>query len=519
VPPTVRDPVWTNVRLRVSRPRSLRARTALAAGLVAALLFAAAAWEMRHLAYAQQMREATSDADQQAELLLSSTTVNGWPYGDKWGKYPYELVASGGLVSQSSQLAAFEAGKKAYLPLPPADGVQVPYWGSATTTFPQVGGSSLAGTTVTAISATLPVIDLYTVTVVGAGGDGNKSVGIRLPGGTAPGATVRVYVFVTTGAAQAAVGALDRVLYPGVPLAAPLVAAVAYVATRRALRPVEHISARTAAVTATDPRERVAVPPTGDEIAGLATTINSTLERLEEASQTQRRFVADAAHELRSPLASLLATLEVAEAYPDRADWPETVATSARQARRLQSIAEDLLLLARLDAVPAASLGPDVTGRVDLGALAYDVATDGKARRLTVSVRDEADGRALIEGRPVQLERMLRNLVDNALRFAGSRVEVSVTEQDGQAVLTVQDDGPGIAPEDRERVFDRFTRLEDDRSRDTGGSGLGLPIAREIAERHQGTLRVEDSAVGARLTARLPLTPSGRRTEQPASRA
>ena len=285
---------------------------------------------------------------------------------------------------------------------------------------------------------------------------------------------MRVYVFVTTGAADAAVEALDRVLYPGVPLAALLVAAVAYVATRRALRPVEHISARTAAVTATDPRERVAVPPTGDEIAGLATTINSTLERLEEASHNQRRFVADAAHELRSPLASLLATLEVAEAYPDRADWPQTVATSARQARRLQAIAEDLLLLARLDAAPAASSGPDVTGRVDLGALAYDVATDGKARRVTVSVRAEADGRALTEGKPVQLERMLRNLVDNSLRFARTRVEISVTVQGGDAVVTVQDDGPGIAPEDRERVFDRFTRLEDDRSRDTGGSGLGL---------------------------------------------
>jgi len=175
---------------------------------------------------------------------------------------------------------------------------------------------------------------------------------VEIPGGA--NARVEVYVFVTTGAAQAAVAALDRVLYPGIPAATLLVVAVAYVAARRSLRPVDQIRVRTAAVTATDPRERVAVPKTGDEIARLAATINTTLERLDAASRAQRRFVADAAHELRSPLASLLATLDVAEAYPERADWPETVAVGARQARRLQALADDLLLLARLDAAPGA---------------------------------------------------------------------------------------------------------------------------------------------------------------------
>lgn len=347
------------------------------------------------------------------------------------------------------------------------------------------------------MTATLPVGDLTTVADTG-GRD-------AIPGGGSPDAYVRVYVFVTTGAARAAVAALDQILYPGVPAAVLLVAGVAYFATRRALRPVEQISARTAAVTATDPRERVAVPSTGDEIARLATTINATLERLESASDSRRRFVADAAHELRSPLA----TLEVAETYPLRADWPETVATAARQARRLQALANDLLLLARLDTGSRASALPEAVLHVDLVALAQEMAVDFAAHRVEVSVRGDIGGGALVDGSPVQLERMLRNLVDNAVRFARARVEISVSASRGSAVLTVQDDGPGIPPADRERIFGRFSRIEDDRARATGGAGLGLAIAREIAESHHGTLRAVGSVHGARLTARLPLASPG----------
>ena len=482
------------MRLRISRPRSLRARTALAAGLAAAALFAAGAWEMRHVAYGQQMSEARGDARSQADLILSSTTTSTWPTGDEWGKFPYELVTSVKLLSSSSQLAAFEAGGLAFMPKPAAGAAGVPYWGSVSATFPETAAtasSPLAGRSVTAISATLPVGDLSSAPGV-TSNTANPAF--------APAARVRVYIFVTTGSAQAAVAALDRVLYPAVPAAVLLVAAVAFVATGRTLRPVEQIRARTAAVTATDPRERVAVPGTGDEIARLAVTINDTLERLEEASRAQRRFVADAAHELRSPLASLLATLEVAEAYPELADWPETVAVAARQARRIQALADDLLLLARLDASPAPS-----NLRTDLGALALDVAADFAAPRQEVSVVDHSDGHAMVDCNEVQIERMLRNLVDNATRFARTRVEVSVSLDGRDVVLAVEDDGPGIPAEDRERVFDRFTRLDDDRSRDTGGSGLGLAIAREIAEHHHGALGVARSTGGARLVARLPL--------------
>jgi signal transduction histidine kinase len=179
------------------------------------------------------------------------------------------------------------------------------------------------------------------------------------------------------------------------------------------------------------------------------------------------------------------------------------VAVAARQARRVHALADDLLLLARLDSAPA----PANDRPVDLAALAQDVAVDFAAR-CPVEVRDDSDGSALTYGMPLRLERMLRNLVDNATRFAKTKVEVEVSVQGAQVVVTVHDDGPGIPAEDRERVFERFTRLDDDRSRDTGGSGLGLAIVREIAERHRGTVRVEDADAdvpGARLTVRLPV--------------
>lgn len=517
------------------RPRSLQARTTLAAALVAALFFVVGGWAMRQVAYDERYGESTSDARQQADLLISDVTLNNWPASDEWGAFPYEIVTSGGLLSSSSQLKPYEsadgrtegeAGARAFMPVPPPSPFGVSYTGTWTAHFPHTGDSPLAGTSVTTVSTTLP---LSALTVP----QGSTSNGMY---GQPANASVRVYVFVTPTSAQAAVAALDRVLYPAVPTAVLLVAAVAYYATRRALRPIEAIRARTAAVTATDPRERVAVPATGDEIALLATTINGTLERLDAAAQSHRRFVADAAHELRSPLASLLATLEIAEAYPDRTDWPETVAIAARQARRIHSLADDLLLLARLDAAPAPPRTDEAP--VDLARLARDITDDYADRCDTIVVHCDSDDDARaqadissntgtdadantdtsvrINANPVRLERLLRNLLDNATRYADKRVEVSVHKdaRAGIAVLTVRDDGPGIPAADRERVFERFTRLDDDRSRKTGGTGLGLAIAREIAERCHGTLRVIDTERGACFVARLPLAPEARNAKR-----
>ena len=287
--PRISRPRW--VRL----PRSLQARTTLAAGLAALVLFSVGAWAMDRVTYRQRMTQSRSEASGEVELIMNAVTPDSWPDGDgNWGQYPYELVGSGGLMASSSSVAAFERNGAPYMPEPAAytgvDGIQ--FMGSTTARFPKLPGrtdNALSGQTLTALTGSIQVSAMHSSVLP-------VSLTSQISG---KGAVVRLYVFVTTTQAQDAVAAINRVLYPGVPAATLLVAAVAFLATRRALRPVEEIRVRTAAVTASDPRERVAVPRTGDEIARLAVTINETLERLESASRTQRRFVADAAHELR----------------------------------------------------------------------------------------------------------------------------------------------------------------------------------------------------------------------------
>jgi signal transduction histidine kinase len=500
---------------RAVRPRSLAARTALASALAAAVLFTAGAWSMRHATYDQQMAVASADAEQESTLILDyAADIEMPPTADNLGRFPYELVTSAGLVSSSSRLAAFEAdgpgssGRHAFMPLPPSPvgDIATP----ATVAFPDnaaTRGNPLAGTTIAVVTSSDTVSSLR-----------SQYNNPHALSGVPNDALVQVYVFVTPESAQAAVSALDRTLYPGVPAAVLLVAAVAYLATRRALRPVEAIRTRTAAVTAADPRERVHVPDTGDEIARLAATINNTLQRLDDAAQAQRRFVADAAHELRSPISSLLTTVEVAEAYPESADWPETVATTAEQARRIQDLAEDLLLLARMDATAPANAAART---VDLAALARDTAAAPAARPgadpagRRVSVTCHTDAEVPVHGDRGGLERVLRNLTDNARRHARSRVDVRVYAAGDHAVIEVEDDGPGVPAADRERIFERFTRLDDARSRESGGFGLGLAIVRDIVERHHGTVEVADAAAGpgagARFTVRIPSGPGGAR--------
>ena len=239
-------------------------------------------------------------------------------------------------------------------------------------------------------------------------------------------------------------------------------------------------------------------------------TINGTLQRLDDAARAQRRLVADAAHELRSPLTVLLADLEVALAYPDRADWPATTATAARQARRLQALTEDLLLLARLDA----GATPPAT-ELDLSALAASLTLEyaTAARGSAVRPHCAATGPVPVSGNPEQLRRLLRNLLDNALRHADAEVRVTVRagsgERPGAVVLEVADDGPGIEPADHERVFERFTRLADARDRDSGGTGLGLAIARDLARRQHGTLTLAPGGgPGARFVLTLASAPA-----------
>ncbi len=275
-----------------------------------------------------------------------------------------------------------------------------------------------------------------------------------------------------------------------------MTAAGTYRTVTSALVPVKAIGRELEEITATDIGRRVPVPAARDEIRELAETINQTLDRLEASAEQQRRFTSDASHDLRSPLAAMRAQMEEALHYPDDVDWKAKTRAMLGSLDRLQAIVSDLLVLAELDSgVPARH------ERIDLGALVGDE-LDRRERRVPVD-RDLEPGVAII-GNRLRLARLLTNLMDNAERHAVSRVSVRVNLDGGAAVLEVSDDGAGIAPAQRELVFQRFTRLDASRNRDAGGTGLGLPIAREIARAHGGLLRLEDSTRGARFVLRVP---------------
>ncbi|WP_182887018.1 ATP-binding protein [Microbispora sp. H10885] len=296
-----------------------------------------------------------------------------------------------------------------------------------------------------------------------------------------------------------------HVLLVGMPLLLALLAAASWLVIGRTLRPITLLRRGAAAVGGTARSRRLPVPEARDEVHALATTLNDMLGRLEEAEARQRALVSDAAHELRSPLASIRLQLEVALSHPEGQDWTETAEGVLEDTLRLSRLAEDLLALARLDEGRLSRREP-----VDLGVLArrtaerYDLGLD-----LDLG-SDAAPGPApVVLGDELDLRRVLTNLVDNALRHAASAVRLGVRTGGaagaGVAELTVADDGPGIPPEDRERVFDRFTRLDDARSRDDGGAGLGLAIVRTTVEAHGGTVHLEDASPGLRAVVRLPL--------------
>ncbi|MFB9723731.1 sensor histidine kinase [Planobispora longispora] len=271
----------------------------------------------------------------------------------------------------------------------------------------------------------------------------------------------------------------------------------AYRTVTGALGPVNSITSELAEITSTDLGRRVPVPDAHDEIRELAQTINQALDRLEKAVERQRRFASDASHDLRSPLTAMRAQVEEALHYPEDVDWGPKAQAMLASLDRLQAIVADLLTLAKLDAA-----APSARERIDLGRMVADE-LDRRERRVEVVRRLEPS--VTVAGDPLQLARLLTNLMDNAERHATSAIMVTVSAHEGKAVLEVLDDGAGIAPAQREVVFARFTRLDAARARDAGGTGLGLPIAREIAQTHGGSLVVEDSSRGARFVLRIPL--------------
>ena len=272
-----------------------------------------------------------------------------------------------------------------------------------------------------------------------------------------------------------------------------LISWVVWLLTGRTLRPVEEIRTRMAAITASDLGMRVPVPENARELADLARTANDTLSRLEKAVEEQRRFVSDVAHELRNPIAGLSLRMEDALLDRDGVDPWAVIESALTSSEQLSAIVDDLLTIARLQA-NTTEMEP-----IDLGDFVV-------ARALVhPQIKVEAAHGLLVAGNRIRLTRLLANLLNNAVRHAASEVEVKVTREDGNALLSVTDDGAGVPPAYREKIFERFVRLEDSKKRDPAGTGLGLPISREIALDHGGSLVVADSEKGACFELRLPL--------------
>jgi signal transduction histidine kinase len=297
------------------------------------------------------------------------------------------------------------------------------------------------------------------------------------------------------------VSIMSRLLSVAVPAVIALLGALTWWLTGRTLRPVEKMRLELAEITGTNLGRRVAEPATGDEVDRLAHTMNETLDRLADSVRRQQRFVGDASHELRGPLTRIRSELEVDLASGEPNDPSATEQSVLRETINLQHLVDDLLQLARSD-----------NGQVEMTfePIDLDDVVLREARRLrergrvTVVLRDVTAAQTYGDSR--QLARAIRNLFDNAERHAASTVNVGLAEVDGHVRLTVDDDGSGVPIEHRLTIFERFTRLDDARTRDGGGTGLGLAIVRDIIQRHNGTIALDDGPV-TRFVINLPRVP------------
>jgi signal transduction histidine kinase len=277
-----------------------------------------------------------------------------------------------------------------------------------------------------------------------------------------------------------------------VPLTVLLMGLLARRLTGRALAPVERIRQQVAAIGEADLARRVPQPGGDDEIARLAATMNEMLARLEHAQRTQRGFVSDAGHELRSPLTTITSILELAERNGGCTD-PDSLRTAQDETRRLGALVGDLLLLARSDEGGLALRRDevDLDDVVDTERVRLRDATDLAVETHLAPVKVRGDREALA--------RLVRNLADNAARHGRTRIRLATAEDGADAVLDVSDDGSGVPAGQHDRIFDRFVRLDDARGRSTGGTGLGLAIVREIARQHGGTAEATDAPDGGAL--------------------
>ncbi len=305
---------------------------------------------------------------------------------------------------------------------------------------------------------------------------------------TAPTGAVTIYVGSSPESVTEAVSTLRRLLAVGIPVVLVMLAVSTRLLVGRALKPVEDIRTEVAAISDAALDRRVPVPATADEIGRLAATMNDMLDRLEASTRRQRDFVADASHELQSPLAAFRAQLEVAQAHPDGVDWQGLMADLLADSDRMERLVRDLLFLAKQDSgrsgQPAEAVDLDTVVLEEVARL---------RRRPDVHVDTSGVSAAPVQGSREELSRLVRNVLENAERHARQQLVVELSQSTTTTSLVICDDGLGVPPADRARVFERFTRIEDTLARSQGGTGLGLSIAKAVVQRHHGTICIEDS--------------------------
>jgi signal transduction histidine kinase len=335
---------------------------------------------------------------------------------------------------------------------------------------------------------------------------------IVLPLPHAP-SSVRVVVVVSLDQYDGSITAIHRLLEVGFPILLVVVGLICWWIVGRALRRIEALRREVAEVAVRPGERRVAEPRTNDEAGRLARTLNSMLDRLEQLSMRERRFVADASHELRSPIANIRIALEVALHRPPEADWQKVAAEVLAEDARMGRLVEDLLLLARSDEghlLPAGEASDLLHGAHSA------IALRGASSETAVAVSGTPAHVAIPEP---YVEHIVGNLVDNGARYAASRVDVKVWAEGRYAFLQVSDDGPGVQESDRGRIFERFVRLDEARDRQHGGFGLGLSIVADLCHAYGGTIEVGDAHPGAVFTVRFPVAPPGSRPRRPAELA
>lgn len=453
-------------------PATVRFRTTLVASLLVAALLAIVSISLV-LAQRAQLTGALDDTlERQAADVVAARRAGGTPATSGDDDLGWQVLAADG-----SRLAA--SGLLATVPPLPAPAT------NPTVSTPNPTANATAATTANRVA--VPGVD--------------DEIRLRSQVVDVENTTEVVHVAGSLEDVDDAVAVLATSLAIAVPLTVLVLAGLVWLLVGRTLRPVERIRAEVAGITGTDLHRRVPEPATDDEVGRLARTMNHMLDRVERSATTQRRFVADASHELRSPVARMRTQLEVAGADDDLATL---VASLHDDTVELGDLVDGLLLLAHAD-------DPAATRRraaVDLDEVV--LAEVGRTRRPDgVAIDVSGVSGAEVHGDRRALARVVRNLLDNAVRHATRTVVVTLREADAtdqvdEAVLVVADDGDGIPADQAEAVFDRFTRLDDARARDGGGAGLGLAIVRAVVTAHGGSVAVDPDHAGARIEVRLP---------------